>query len=251
MEEPLSGWVRFDNRTPDNLKVERISDRAHRLWFNACCYCSRAESDGFVPATKILLLSASANRKTVDELLDVGLLEAVPEGYLVHDYLNYNPSRRRIAEMREGTRERVAKHREGRSGNGVTDGGNVTALLTRDSHARDRTDTEPKPEVVDLNHRLAERIRRNDPKADPQPDSRRWLTDMRLLVADRGGDVEEVARVIDWCQADAFWRSNILSPAKLRKQFTQLLLKSQQPTNVTPMRENASSLLRALDGGVA
>jgi hypothetical protein len=71
---------------------------------------------------------------------------------------------------------------------------------------------------------------------------------MRLLVADRNGDWREVARVIDWCQADAFWRSNILSPGKLRKQFTALLLKANQPSDGRPGRkENASDWLREIN----
>lgn len=55
---------------------------------------------------------------------------------------------------------------------------------------------------------------------------------MRLLLADRGGDVAEVVRIIDWCQADGFWRCNILSPGKLRKQFTQLVLKASESAAV-------------------
>jgi len=73
---------------------------------------------------------------------------------------------------------------------------------------------------------LASHIRQNDPKADPNPESNAWVAEMRLLVGDRGGDVDEVIRIIDWCQADSFWRSNVLCPAKLRKQFTQLVLKA-------------------------
>lgn len=98
---------------------------------------------------------------------------------------------------------------------------------------------------------LAAHIQRNDEKAHPDPDAESWRTDMRLLVADRHGDVAEVARIIDWCQADGFWRSNILSPRKLRKQFTQLALKAKTPANVTPIggrRENVSDWLREING---
>lgn len=98
-----------------------------------------------------------------------------------------------------------------------------------------------------LCERLEEHIRRNDARANPKITAR-WLTDMRLLVEDRDGDVAQVERVVDWCQADSFWRSNILSPGKLRTQFTQLLLRAERPkANVTPMRkENASDMLATL-----
>lgn len=92
-------------------------------------------------------------------------------------------------------------------------------------------------DVVRLTERLGEQIRANEPKAKPHVKSERWQNDMRLLLEERGGDVVEVERIIDWCQQDPFWRSNILSPAKLRKQFSQLLLKSEQkPSNVTQLR---------------
>jgi hypothetical protein len=88
---------------------------------------------------------------------------------------------------------------------------------------------EPDPEVARLCHLLAELIAINDPKAASRvkPASRRWLTAMRLLIADRGGDVVEVERILRWSQTDPFWQTNILSPTKLREQFTQLLLRSR------------------------
>lgn len=99
-----------------------------------------------------------------------------------------------------------------------------------------RSDPDPDQVVVieQLCDRLAERIRANDPKANPKPDTERWQNDLRLLINDRGGDVAEVERIIDWCQADSFWRSNILSPKKLRDQFTALKLRADG--EVVPIR---------------
>ena len=86
--------------------------------------------------------------------------------------------------------------------------------------------TEPQRALL-LSALLAAWITRNDPKAKPDPESDRWVTDMRRLLGDRDGDVSEIAEIIDWCQADGFWRGNILSPGKLRAQFTQLALKAR------------------------
>lgn len=125
--------------------------------------------------------------------------------------------------------------------------------LAGNGHSPTRTRalrSDPSPEVVQrLCLRLADHVRRNDPKADPKPESDRWLTDMRLLVGDRTGDVAEVERILDWCQGDSFWRSNILSPGKLRQQFTQLVLKASPRGEVVPLRrESPSDLLRAING---
>lgn len=246
MEPNVSGWVRFENTTPDSVKVASVSDRAHRLWFNAICYCSRAQSDGFVPAQLVLGLSVTATKATVSELVDAGLLEPVERGYQVHDYLDHNPSRARITEMKQAARDRTQRWRDGSGDEDVTRHNTRNSDVT--PHARDRSYTDPV--VVRLSERLAARVRANDPKANPDPRSARWLNEMRLLLKDRDGDEAEVARIIDWCQADSFWRCNILSPGKLRKKFTQLVLRSSEPAKASG-RESASDLLKVINGGAS
>lgn len=53
-----------------------------------------------------------------------------------------------------------------------------------------------------------------------------WLQEMERLNRIDGYSYEQIERTIRWVQQDSFWRSNVLSPAKLRKQFGQLQLKS-------------------------
>ena len=40
-----------------------------------------------------------------------------------------------------------------------------------------------------------------------------------------GREIENIKKVIDWCQNDSFWYTNILSASKLRKQYDQLYMK--------------------------
>lgn len=49
-----------------------------------------------------------------------------------------------------------------------------------------------------------------------------WLIDMERLIRIDQHTPEQVERAIRWCQADAFWCRNILSPAKLREKYVQL-----------------------------
>ena len=56
-----------------------------------------------------------------------------------------------------------------------------------------------------------------------------WRTQARLMIDRDGRTVEEVARIIDWVEADDFWRANILSLPKLRQKFDTLRLQSQRP----------------------
>ena len=50
----------------------------------------------------------------------------------------------------------------------------------------------------------------------------------RLLIDKDGRTVDQIERAIRWCQADTFWRSNILSMVKLREKYDQLRLAAQR-----------------------
>lgn len=88
-------------------------------------------------------------------------------------------------------------------------------------------------DVVGLCVRLAGRMRINDERAKVAPDSIAWRDPMRLLLDRDRRTIEDVERVIDWCQTDEFWRSNILSPAALRRQFPRLLLAMRRDDGAT------------------
>jgi hypothetical protein len=49
-----------------------------------------------------------------------------------------------------------------------------------------------------------------------------WSKDFDLLLRVDNRDIEEVKAMIKWCQEDSFWKSNILSASKLRKQYDRL-----------------------------
>ena len=57
------------------------------------------------------------------------------------------------------------------------------------------------------------------------PNLQTWAKDIDLMIRLDKRTPEDIQRVIKWSQADTFWQSNILSTAKLRKQFDQLWLK--------------------------
>lgn len=200
------GWVRFENTAPENLKVASVSDRAFRLWFNAICYCSRGRTSGRVPAALITALSVSATKKTVEELLELGLIERLDEKtYLVHDYLDYNPSKERIDEMRETNRNRVANWRAERASNDVT-GEHVTPLQVNYSHVRDRTDTDTSLAVDVQTTKSKQQTRtpsrpadQNEPPlllhSDLHDTARLVLNVLKAVQAERGGDVPTVRGV--------------------------------------------------------
>lgn len=77
----------------------------------------------------------------------------------------------------------------------------------------------------------------------PEPDLQEWAVHVDRLIRLDGRTTELVERVIRWSQQDKFWRSNILSTRKLRKQFVSLKAKMgkwRSPEAVAPLERDAS-----------
>lgn len=73
------------------------------------------------------------------------------------------------------------------------------------------------------------KIQENDPNAK-EPNFQTWADDARKLMDLDKRSKENIYNVINWCQQDEFWSSNILSVKKLRSQFTQLFIKMNKDT---------------------
>lgn len=127
---------------------------------------------------------------------------------------------------------RQAKHRAENPGGGTPRNGDeryVTESNAKRESKRTTATAQLRPEITRLSNLLAELIRTRDGKARVSPDARPWLDAIRLLIDTDGRTPAEVEHVIRWCQADAFWRVNILSAPKLRQKFDQLIAKAGKP----------------------
>ena len=68
------------------------------------------------------------------------------------------------------------------------------------------------------------------------PNWNTWANDIRLMREQDSRTHREICELFGWANRDDFWRVNILSPAKLRKQWGQLSVKrlSQMTPKPTP-----------------
>lgn len=80
-----------------------------------------------------------------------------------------------------------------------------------------------------LAKRLYNHIKQRNPK-QKEPNWQTWADDFRKTVELDDRELDEVIKVLDWCQQDDFWRNNVLSPSKFRKQYDQLYLKMKDNT---------------------
>jgi len=69
-------------------------------------------------------------------------------------------------------------------------------------------------------------MKKNNPNTKA-PNMQKWAKEFDLMLEKDKRTFDQIKTIIEFSQNDAFWKSNILSPEKLRKQFDQLLLKSK------------------------
>lgn len=196
-------WVRFDDQFPIHRKVSRLSDAAFRLHVSAIFWCARNLTDGVVPEEDLEDVCARVRTpaRFVTELLNRGVWHEagaecgsedcpahkgnaaandVTRGWVIHDYLEFQPSKERVLRDREANATRQKKWRDqqkrkGQNRNGVSnatsnggsnsapsrpdpsrrDGGSVDRSSSGSRRARAREDD---PDDQQINTRITELI---------------------------------------------------------------------------------------------
>jgi len=54
-----------------------------------------------------------------------------------------------------------------------------------------------------------------------------WANEIRLMRERDGHTPEQIRWLMDWSAADSFWQRNVLSPAKLREKWQQLVIQAK------------------------
>lgn len=98
--------------------------------------------------------------------------------------------------------------------------------------------TSPRPDVERVCAHLADRIEANGSKRPTIGAT--WHTAARLMLDNDKRTVDQIMGCIDWCQADEFWRSNILSMPKLRKQYDRLRLAAHRDGRYAGPRQSTT-----------
>ena len=113
-------WVRLDEDFAQHPKVVKAGPLGMALHVAALCYCNRHLTDGFVPkqiARTLLDLTGLGMRlwdggvvggghdaewgMIVDDLVEAGLWEPTDDGWVIHDYHDYQPSKEHIKAVRK------------------------------------------------------------------------------------------------------------------------------------------------------
>jgi hypothetical protein len=90
-------WVRFDDQFPIHRKVKGLTDAEYRLHTEAIFWCARNMTDGRIARYELRDVSGIARpERHLTALVMRGLWVETDDGWLIHDYLGYQPSRAKV-----------------------------------------------------------------------------------------------------------------------------------------------------------
>jgi len=123
--------------------------------------------------------------------------------------------------------------------------GDGTAAVHNKNEKNDNNIFSENSDEFELSSFLFNLILKNNPKFK-KPNLQKWCSHIDLSIRIDKRTPDELRKVIIWCQQDDFWKANILSTSKLRKQFDKLWVKmpkqekSRTQKEITP--ENVDEL---------
>jgi hypothetical protein len=125
-------WVRIDDSFPEHPKWGNSNAFEVQWFLYALCYCNRNLTDGFIPVgvadrlirTDPRLPEEAKPFQVIRRLLAVGIIRETEKrgmsGYQIHDFLDYQPSKKQVEREREVTAKRQGRYR-GQSRFGTAD----------------------------------------------------------------------------------------------------------------------------------
>lgn len=106
-------WVRLDDRFPSHRKVALLSDRAFRLYVSALCWSSENLTEGKILDRELTVVARVRSMKaTARELEAAQLWDRLPDGWQIHDYLDFNPTSEQVRAERDANAARQKRFRD-------------------------------------------------------------------------------------------------------------------------------------------
>ena len=104
----MPSWFRLDADFPSNPKIAMLSDDAFRVYVTLACYCAQHDTDGRVSGAHVdatAALNAARVRprtrhRRVNELVASALVVRDGQDYVLPGYLERNPSREQVEQLR-------------------------------------------------------------------------------------------------------------------------------------------------------
>ena len=106
-------WARIDDQYAEHPRIVGLTDRSFRLQTAAICLANRKLTDGHLgdADTRVLLALTKATKRHIEELIAAGVWTKNGHGYVIRDYLDWNPDAETVKERRRKDNERRNRNR--------------------------------------------------------------------------------------------------------------------------------------------
>lgn len=115
-------WVRIDDQFTEHPKLIEAGPLGVAMQMAGLCYANRNLTDGMLPAKAVARFMPTVSfdpetgeqitwKDVANRLVQLGIWLEVEGGYMIHDYLKYQPSRSEVEAERAAARERMARRR--------------------------------------------------------------------------------------------------------------------------------------------
>jgi hypothetical protein len=120
-------WVKLDDHFVEHPKILAAGPLAGWLYLAGLCYANRLLTDGFIPGEMVTALQACltppngrsnghksltlAQRLCAAELWHEATVAGLA-GYQIHDYAQYQPTKKKVLTARKSTQKRLARWRK-------------------------------------------------------------------------------------------------------------------------------------------
>lgn len=108
-------FAQFHDGFYRNPKVRAVEPAAAWMWTASIGYANENLTDGFIPKAALhdlAVLDAKPRSKLVEQLVAERLWEPCEGGWMIHDFLMWNPSKAAVLARRAANLARVNKHRD-------------------------------------------------------------------------------------------------------------------------------------------
>lgn len=99
-------WVRLEDTFPEHPKILSVDPEAAWLFVQGLCYANRNLTDGLIPKRAAVAMAGAHHTRLIAQLVSSRLWESEREGYRIHDYHEYQPTRQAVLVRRESDRNR-------------------------------------------------------------------------------------------------------------------------------------------------
>ena len=202
----------------------------------------RADDDGFVNSPKKIMRFVGASMDDMNVLIAKQFISPFESGVVVikhwriHNYIRKDTYKetpykdeKALLYLDKNNGYRLENECPSTNRQRTVNEPSTQVRLGKDRLGKDRLGKDNKIFVEDSKEMILSRllfslIKRNNDKAK-QPNLQTWCKYIDYMLRIDKREYDDVKAVIEWCQDDDFWQTNILSTQKLRKQYEQLYIK--------------------------